>query len=398
MSLSGRRWAGLVAVLTPVLLSGCGPKQAGAVAPPPTQVTVSQPIQQQVSDFVEFTGNVQGLSSVDLRARIKGTLNKIDYVEGALVKQGDLLFEIEPDVYQAQVDAAQAELDAAKAELEKSKADLGIKQEMAAGNAASKLDVIQAQAAVDVSSASVELKTANLEQANINMGYTKVFAPVTGRIDKSRLDAGNLVGSDGDTLLANIQQANQVYVYFNVDEATMQRFQARLRAKGIVDNGTNPKSSMTLALGDSSEFAYKGTIDYIDNKVDPATGTITVRGILNNPDSALVPGFFARVRVPDGDPHQAVLIPDRAIAVDQGQSYVLVVNDQNVVEFRPIELGSLHGQLREVTKGLTPDDWIITEGLLRTRPGATVAPDKKPVPGGDKDQSVPTTAASQPQS
>lgn len=358
------------------ILSGCE-KAPQQVAPPPTVVTVGQPSQDKVGDFIEFPGKIQALDSVDLRARVKGFLKKIDYTEGAVVKEGDLLLEIDPAVFQAEVDSATASLQAAKASLEKSNADLAIKKEMAAGNAASKLDVIQAQAAADVSTANVALGTAKLEEAKINLGYTKVYAPIPGRIDKCRVDEGNLVGADGNTLLANIVRTDQVYVYFEVDEATVQRFQERLREKGVDSSGSKPKAPLTLALGDTGDFKYKGSIDYIDNKVDPTTGTVRVRGILENADSALVPGFFARVRIPDGEPYQAVLVSDRSIGVDQGQKYVLVVNDKNVVEMRPIETGSQHGRLRVVKKGLKPDEWVITEGLLRTRPGATVAPSKK---------------------
>jgi multidrug efflux system membrane fusion protein len=288
-------------------------------------------------------------------------------------------------------------LDAAKATLEKSEADLSIKQEMAAGNAASKLDVIQAQAAVDISKASVALSIAKLKEAEINLGYTKILSPLNGRIDKSRVDAGNLVGSDGNTLLANIVQADPIFVYFDVDEATVQRIQQRAKQLGQDTSGASPKASIMVALGDSPEFKYKGTIDYIDNKVDASTGTIRVRGVLSNPDRTLVPGFFARVRIPDGEPYQAVLIPDRAIGVDQGQKFVLVVNDKNAVEARPIETGAQHGRLRVVKKGVAPGEWVITEGLLRTRPGATVAPEKKPISAVDGSPAAPTTATSQPQ-
>jgi RND family efflux transporter MFP subunit len=364
------------------VLAGCGATEVQQTAAAPTVVTVSQPVQEKVADFVEFSGNIAPLNSVDLRARVKGFLKKTNFVEGAYVKEGDLLYEIDPDQYQAEVDSAKAKLDGANASLDKAKADLAIKQEMAAGNAASKLDVIQAQAAVEVSTANVALCNAQLQDANINLGYTKIYAPLTGRIDKSRVDPGNLVGADGNTLLATIVQANQVYVYFGVDEATMQRFQERLRARGIDTSGSKPKSPFTLALGDTADFRYQGQIDFIDNKVDPSTGTIKVRGILNNPDSALVPGFFARVRIPDGEPYEAMLLPDRAIGVDQGQKYVLVVDDKNVVELRPIETGSQQGRMRVVKEskdGLKSNEWVITEGLLRTRPGATVSPDKKSI-------------------
>lgn len=385
-------------VLVLPYVSGCNTKEAQAVAAPPTEVSISQPLVQQVNDYVDFTGTIAALNSVDLRARVKGFLKKINYTEGSRVKEGDLLFEIDPDVFQAQVDSAKASVDAANAQLAKAKADLDIKKEMAAGNAASKLDVIQAQAAVDVSIANVELRSAELKQAEINLGYTKIYAPLTGRIDKSRVDVGNLVGSDGNTLLANIVQSDTVYVYFDVDEATVQRFQERLREQREDSSGTKPKASLTLALGDQSDFSYRGSIDYIDNKVDPSTGTVKVRGILGNADSALVPGFFTRVRVPDGQPYQAILVPDRAIGVDQGQKYVLVVNDSNVVEARPIEVGAQHGRMRVVKKGLADDAWVITEGLLRTRPGATVKPQKKTIAAADAVQTTPTTATTQPQS
>jgi len=379
------------------LLAGCGGKEVEQVVAPPTVVTVSQPVREQVGDFVEFTGTVAALNTVDLRARVKGFLKKINFTDGAMVKEGDLLFEIDADQYQALVDSAKASLQAAQASQTKAKADLSIKQEMAAGNAASKLDVLQAQAALDVSTANVALCTAQLEEANINLGYTKIYAPLTGKIDRSRVDAGNLVGSDGNTLLATIVRADQVYVYFDVDEATVQRFQDQLRQRGVTAS-TKPDAPLSVALGDTGNFKYEGAVDYIDNKVDASTGTVKVRGLLNNPDYALVPGFFARVRVPDGKPYEAVMIPDRAIGVDQGQKYVLAVNDKDVVEMRPIETGAQHGRMRVIKKGLGPDEWAITEGLLRTRPGATVSPQKKPISDvetGKTATTAPTTAMTQ---
>jgi RND family efflux transporter MFP subunit len=379
---------GTTFVIAMLGLSGCGKAEPStAPPPPPTELTVSQPIRQTVSDFVEFTGHTDAVQSVDIRARVAGYLQKIDFADGALVKQGQLLFEIDPSVYQAEVDKAQALLQAARAELEKAQADLGIKQEMYAGNAASKLDVIQAQAAASVATASIASSAAMLEQANINLGYTKIYSPISGRIDRSRVDAGNLVGADGNTLLANIVQADPIYVYFNVDELTLQKFQARRIKDGGVSGVPKLDLSMLLALGDSPDFTYKGVVNYADNKVDPSTGTMQVRGELPNPNYALTPGFFARVRVPDGDPYEAVLVPDRAIGVDQGIQYLLVVNDQNVVEFRPIVTGTQHGQMRVITKGVTADDWVIVDGILRTRPGATVSPKRIPLPADETDES-----------
>jgi multidrug efflux system membrane fusion protein len=367
-----------------LFLCGCDDKQAEAVVAQPTAVTVSQPIQKQVADFVEFTGNTEAYKTLEMRARVKGFLKKIDFADGANVKEGDVLFEIEPDIYQAQVDSATAALDAAKAKLEKSDADLAIKKEMAAGNAASKLDVIQAQAAVDISKADVELCNAQLTQANTSLGYTKIKSELTGRIDKSSVDEGNLVGSDGNTLLATIVASDPIYVWFDVDEATVQSFQQRMLAKGVKLGTSAPDLPIMMALGDSDDFIFPGTIDYVDNKVDPSTGTIKVRAILKNEKHLISPGFFARVRVPNGDPYQAVLIPERAIGVDQGQKYVMVVNDKNVVEFRPIETGTQQGQMR------------VIKGLMRTRPGATVAPEKKEISlSGAAPATAPTT---QPQS
>ena len=327
---------------------------------------------------------------------MKGFLKKVNFTDGANVKEGDILFEIEPDVFQAQLDSAKAKVDAAKAQVDRADSDLKIKQEMAAGNAASKLDVIQAQANLNVAQANMELCKAQLEEAGIDLGYTKIYAPLTGRIDQTRVDPGNLVGVDGNTLLATIVQAAPIYVYFDVDEATVQRLQTRMIAKGITPGARSPDLPLKLALGDTGDFAYDGVIDYVDNKVDATTGTIKVRGILKNENRAIAPGFFARVRVPDADPYQAVLVPERSIGVDQGQKYVFTVNDKGVVELRTIETGSQQGRMRVVKSGLRPDEWIITEGILRTRPGATVAPDKKPLASTE---AMPATApATQPQS
>ncbi len=372
------RSAALATLAAMLLACGCDQQTAAVAPPPPTSVSVAKPEREKVSDFVEFAGTTQAVASVDIRARVKGFLKKINFVEGAYVKEGDLLYEIEPDIFQAQVDAAKANLQAAQARLVKAKADLDIKKEMAAGNAASKLDVIQAEAAVGTATGDVASMSATLEQANIDLGYTKINAPLSGRIDRSKIDAGNLVGADGNTLLTNIVNTDPIYVYFDVDEATVQRFQARMRAQKVDPTSNNrPVLPLKLALGDTGDFRFDGSIDYVENKVDTTTGTVRVRGTLKNADHTLTPGFFARVRVPDGDPYDAVLVPERSIGVDQGQKYVLVVNDKNVVESHPIEVGTQQGRMRVVKKGVTADDWIITDGLLRTRAGATVAPQQK---------------------
>jgi multidrug efflux system membrane fusion protein len=372
------------------LLAGCA-KPAEATVVPPSEMSVAQPIRQEVTDFVEFPGNTAAFASVDVRARVKGFLKKINFQEGENVKQGDLLFEIEPDIFQAEVDSATAQQQGAEARLAKAKADLAIKKEMAAGNAASKLEVIQAEASVNTATAEVAASKAAIEQAQINLNYTKIYAPIAGRIDKSRVDAGNLVGADGNTLLASIVQSDPIYVYFYVDEATVQKFLARSIAGGTAPGTRKIDLPMTLALGDTGTFSYSGKVDYVDNQVDPATGTIKVRAQLPNANRMITPGFFSRVRVPDGAAYQAVLVPERAIGVDQGQKYVLVVNDKNVVELRPIETGSQQGRLRVVKRGLKPDEWFITDGILRTRPGATIVPNKKSIMVGPTSQ--PTSAA-----
>jgi RND family efflux transporter MFP subunit len=366
----------VLALMSMMSSSGCE-KKVEAQPVPPTEVTVSQPLQKEVTDYLEFTGNSAAFESVDLRARVKGFLKKINYTEGSIVKAGQLLFEIEPDLFQADVDTAVATLQGAEARLSKAKADLAIKQEMAAGNAASKLDVIQSEANVNTAVAEVAAGKASLQHAKINLTYTKIYAPIGGRIDKSRVDVGNLVGADGNTLLANIVQLDPIYVFFYVDEPTLLKFQARMIQRGLTPGALKQTIPMRMAVGESGDFAFSGKIDYADNQVDPATGTIRVRAVLPNPKREIAAGSFCRVEVPDGEPYRAILVPDRAIGVDQGQKYVLVVNDKNVVEYRSIEAGSKHGRLRVVTKGLSPGEWIVTEGLIRTRPGATVAPQKK---------------------
>jgi RND family efflux transporter MFP subunit len=379
-------WRGVAMLCGAALLAGCSEKDVKVAAPAATEVTVSQPAKEQVSDFVEFTGNTDASDSVDIRARVKGFLKKTNFTDGSMVKKGDLLFEIEPDVFQAEVDRATAATQAAQATLEKANADLAIKKEMAAGNAASKLEVIQAEASVSTAKAQVASSNAALEQAKINIGYTKIAAPLSGRIDRSRVSDGNLVGADGNELLATVVKSDPMYVYFNVDEPTVQRFQARMRQMQQSDPKANehPILPMSLALGDNGDFRFQGVIDYVDNRVDASTGTIRVRATIANPNAELTPGFFSRIRVPDGTPYQAVLVPERAIGVDQGQKYLLVVDAKNKVEMRPVETGSQQGRLRVVKKGVAADDWVITEGLLRTRPGATVSPQQKPL-------SMPTT-------
>jgi RND family efflux transporter MFP subunit len=336
---------------------------------------VAQPIEQEVTNYAEFTGNTVAFFTVDLRARVKGFLQSVNFQVSANVKKGDLLFVIEPEPYQAQVDQCKAELQAKEAQYKAAVDALAIKQEMYSKNAASKLDVISATDQRDTTQAQIAVAKAELEEAQINLGYTHVYAPISGRINRNLVDVGNLVGAGGEeTLLATIVTDDPMYAYFNISERELLVHRAMRRARHLTLE--DAKQPVELGMVTEEGFPHVGTIDYADNKLDPDTGTIQVRGVFPNADGALIPGLFVRTRVPSFT-ERAPLIPDTALGADQAGRFVLVVNEKNIVEYRRVKIGALFGAMRVIREGLTSKDWVIVNGLLRARPDNEVRPQRQ---------------------
>jgi RND family efflux transporter MFP subunit len=357
-------------------LTGCARAPAEVPVPAPISVTVSYPIERDITDHADFTARTAAVDSVEVRARVWGYLDKVHFKEGALVRKGDVLFEIDPRPYRAALAQAEGNLTSMQARLTRLDADLARAKRLVSPGALSQEEYDKIAGDRGEAAASLEALRATVQQAKLDLEYTKVIAPVSGRVSRYLVTQGNLIQSGsngGGTVLTTIVSVNPIYAYFDVDERTVLRVRQLIR-EGKVKSARETEWPVSLGLATEEGFPHQGTINFVDNQVNPKTGTLRVRGVFPNKDEALSPGFFARVRVPIGRPHQALLVSDRAIDNDQGQKVLYVVNDKNEVVSRPIQVGALHDGLREITDGLKPGERVIVNGLQQVRPGVTVAP------------------------
>lgn len=332
---------------------------------------VARCVTQEVVNYNEFTGNLAAVESVDIRARVQGFLRRIAFTDGAFVKKGDLLFEIEPESYQADRDRALGTLKSAESNLVRAQQDYERIMEAVQSNAVSKQDAGTAKAEYAMAEAVALSAKAALAQAELNLSYTQIYSPIDGKISRRYVDVGNLVGASDKTLLANIVQIDPLYVYFNVSESEYLNYQKNLRENMAEEPNRLP---VYISLSNEEAYDHQGRLDYMDNRVDPATGTIQIRGQIPNPEKRLYPGMFVQIRVPVKAIPNAVLIPDKAIMTDLGGKYVLVVGENNVLERRDIKLGGPLGKLRVVTEGLNGDEMFIVGGFAMARPGMPITP------------------------
>jgi membrane fusion protein, multidrug efflux system len=357
-------------------LTGCTPAPSSAPAPSPTPVMVSYPVEREVTDYADFTGRTAAVDSVEVRARVWGYLDKVNFSEGALVKKGDVLFEIDPRTYQAALQQAEGNLASLEARLKRLDADLGRAQQLVGKGAMSREEQDRIAGDRGETAASIRALQAAVGRAKLDLAFTKVTAPISGRVGRYNVTVGNLVQSGdqgGGTVLTTIVSVDPVYVYFDVDERTVLRVRQLIR-EGKAKSARETEWPVSLGLSADAGYAHQRTINFVDNQVNPRTGTLRVRGVFPNGDEAISPGFFARVRVPVGFPRKALLVTDRAIDNDQGQKILYVVNDENEVASRPIRAGALHDSLRAIEDGLRPGERIIVTGLQQVRPGVTVEP------------------------
>ena len=402
MVANGRR-ATAALMLGPCLLAvaaaGPGCREPKVVAPPPPEVSVSQPIEEPVQETLGFTGRISAVDSVEVRARVTGYITKVAFTDGALVKAGDLLFEIDPREYQAAVLRAEGEVARLRAQLARTESEVARNQALRPSGAASARELERSVAEKGAAEGELKAKLAQLELARLDVEFTQVKAPVAGRVSRAEITAGNLVvvGASGGPLLTTVVSLDPIYVNFDTDERALIRLRRGTIARDDVAAPENVRAAaapVLVALADENDFTHRGTIDFIDNQIDPSTGTIHVRAVLPNPDRLLTPGLFVRVRVPVGEPRPGILVTDRAIGTDQDRKYVLVVNEKNVVEYRPVKLGPLQGALRAVAEGLAPGEWVIVNGIQRARPGATVTPEKVSMRPGPPAAAAPPKGAS----
>jgi multidrug efflux system membrane fusion protein len=362
-----------LSILAAGMLAGCK-QQNEYKPPPPAKVGVATPLDTKVTLYMSETGNVVSLNTVNLVARVPGFLREIDYEDGAFVKKGTTLFVIEQPPYQAQFQQAQSQLAAAKAELVQAEAEFVRQSTLVTTDATSQSKVDVARAKRDSDAAQVQNADAALQIAAINLSYTQVTAPFDGVVTAHEKAIGALVGEGGPTQLATIVSLDPIYVTFTVSEQDVQRIRDSMRARGIKAIGVG-KLEIGVGLQTEDGYPHTGVLDYIDPQVNPATGTLTARVRLDNPDHLLLPGYFARLHIPLQKDVPALLVPDQVIGTDQAGKYVLVVGADNKVEQRRVELGQLQGNLRIITKGLGPTDKVVVGNVQRAIPGAVVAPE-----------------------
>lgn len=369
------------------VLTGCGPTAPPVAETPPPPVSVSQPVVREVIDNDDYEGRIGAVETVEIRARVRGHLVKVNLQDGQIVKPGDLLFEIDPRTYQAAVGVDKAQVAAAEAAYDLAKKEYARAVSLLRSNAASREEVDVWTGKQGVAKAEKQKAEAALEQAELDLGFTKITAPITGKASRTQVTVGNLVNAGGgETLLTTITSIDPMYVYFDVDERALLRYRRTFR-KEKPNGGPEPsikdlKVPVNVGLEGEQGFPHKGVIDFADNRVNPGTGTIQVRGVLPNPKRILDAGMRARIRVPVSDPRKALLITERAVGTDQGRRFVYVVNDQNVVERRDVQLGRVDAGQQAILDGLKPEDWVIVNGIQRARDGAKVDPKKVPMPGG----------------
>jgi RND family efflux transporter MFP subunit len=355
-------------------ISGCKRQQTAFVPPPPPQVIVAQALHQQVTPYLEATGNTVAYNQVDLVARVSGFLQDIRYTDGAIAHRGDTLFVIEPAPYQARLQQAQAALDAAQAQAVQTDAEYDRQASLGRTDFSSRSQVDQARAARDANRATVMNDQAGVTLAATNLGYTQVTAPFDGMVTAHQVSVGSLVGANSPTTLATIIQIDPIYVSFTVSEQDVLRIRAGLRQAGLDEKQLN-KVPVELGLMNETGYPHKGTLDYASPTVDTSTGTLMVRGILANSDHSLLPGFFVRVRVPlQAQRSEALLVPETALGTDQAGRYLLLVDKDDVVQQRTVTTGARVGTLRVIASGLQPDDRVVVSGLQRAVPGEKVAP------------------------
>jgi RND family efflux transporter MFP subunit len=369
------RTSAWLAGISLVVLAGCNGQNA-YVPPPPPEVTAAKPAVKPATIYFSLTGNTQAIQSVDLVARVQGFLTGINYKDGEQVAKGDVLFEIERASYVAALDQANATLQSAQATQQQQQLNYNRQAALVARQVVATSTLDDATAALNSASASVASAKAGVEVAQLNLSYTKVTAPFAGIVTNHLVDIGALVGVGGPTKLASIFQLDPINVTFSISEQQVLEVKRALGAehKTFKEMGPIP---VEVGLQSEDGYPHKGTIDYAAPQVDPTTGTLPVRAVLQNQDHALLPGLFVRVRIPVQQVEKAVLVPDVAVGTGQLGPYLLTVGDDGVVVQKTVKLGQLQdGGLRIVEAGLGADDWVIVDGIQRAVPGNKVSAKK----------------------
>lgn len=351
-----------------ILLAACNNASNSAASNPslpPPNVKVAQAISKEMTQWDEYTGRIEAVNEVQLRARVSGYIEKVQFAAGEKVKKGDLLFLIDNKPYKSQLNYANAEQEKAKVKYELAKNDLARAEKLVAEKAISVEEFDMRSHAVREALATLQSTQASVYAAQLNVSYCEIRAPISGRISREMLTEGNLVNIADNTVLATIVSLNPVYVYVDADESAILNYRKETHHEL---NGT----PVSLALNGDTKTAFQGHIDYVAPKEDTKTGTIALRGVFDNPDELLRPGFFARMRVQSQAPYQALLLPDKAIGTDQSQHFVWVVKENNQVEYRKVTLGMRDNNLRVIREGVNAQEWIVIDGVQKLRPNTQV--------------------------
>src|ERR1700738_13543 len=370
-------------VLLAVTLSGCGDKpqqQAAAAAPP---VTVAQPTKRTVTDWDEFTGRFEAIEEVQVKARVGGFVTNVEFKDGDMVRAGDLLYIIDPRPFEAVATQADGQLADARAKMELAKRELDRGLNLVVTSAVSEQVVDQRRQALQAAHAAATIAEGALKAAQLNVEFTHVMAPITGRVSRHLVSIGNLVqGSDNgaSTLLTSIVSVDSIYIYFDVDEATYLK-NNKLWSEGKRPSSRDTPNPVQVALSGETKPSHEGKMDFLDNRLDVSTATLRSRAVIPNKELSILPGQFGRVRLIGSSPYEALLLPDTAIATDQSRKIVFVVKDDNTVEAKPVTLGPLDEGLRVIRDGLKAEDRVIVDGIQRARVGAKVTPQTAPAGG-----------------
>ena len=363
-----RRRGTIAAALGLLAAAGCS-KPAAPPAPPPPSVTVSRPVARKIIEHNEYTGRMAAIQNVSVRPRVSGYITEIPFKEGAIVKKDDLLFVIDPRPYQAALDQSVGQLKQAQAQKELNDRNFVRAQSLQATKVSSKEEFDQAATSQNQSVAQVASAQAAVDAAKLNLEFTQIKSPIDGRVSREEVTVGNLVANDS-TVLTNIVSVDPIYAYADVDERAVLAYQ-KLEQEGKVKDARDAPVAVAVAVAGEQGFPHKGVIDFVDNQINTATGTLSIRGRFPNPDGNLLPGMFIRMQIPVSGEVEALLITDRAVGSDQGQKFVYVLDGDKAAR-RPVTLGPVIDGLRVVTQGLQAQDQVIINGLMKIMPGAPV--------------------------
>jgi RND family efflux transporter MFP subunit len=364
-----------------------GPQQSGtsATAPkgpagPPPAVTVSRPVTREVVEWDEYTGRFDAVDAVDVRARVSGYLVEVHFKDGQAVKKGDLLFTIDPRPFERAIDQARAELEQWQARARNASKDVNRALPLVKQGVVSEKAYDDRENAYEDANAATKVAEAKLRTAELDLSFTKVLSPIDGRVSRAVVSIGAyIVGNNASgTQLTNVVSQDPIHIYFDVNENNYIKYK-RLQQQGIAAGASQLGTMVEIALQDDRGFPHRGTLDFLDNRLDTATGTLRARATVENGSGLFSPGMFARVRVAGSAPGQAMLLPDEAIGTDQTNRFVIVVSDDGTAQRRNVEVGRLSDGLRIIRSGLKPDDWVVVRGVQRARPGQKVTPKREPI-------------------